>query len=103
MPLLVTPNQLTRRSDLFHQLAQMTAAGLGLINALEILVRNPPQPWLREPLGKALKFLQEGSGVSESLSLSGHWLSLFDVALIEAGEKSGRLPQCFELLSKYYN
>ena len=81
----------------------MTAAGLGLINALEILERNPPQPWLRVPLRRALESLKEGSGVSDSLSRSGHWLSSFDVALIEAGEKSGRLPQCFELLSKYYS
>jgi type II secretory pathway component PulF len=102
MALLVTPAQLTRRSDLFHQLAQMTAAGLGLIQSIEVLHRSPPQPNLRAPLAQALHHLREGSGVSESLSRSGGWLSSFDIALIEAGEKSGRLPQCFELLATYY-
>jgi type II secretory pathway component PulF len=102
MALLVTPAQFTRRSDLFHQLAQMTAAGLGLIQSIEVLHRSPPQPSLRAPLARALNDLRQGSGVAESLSRSGSWLSSFDIALIEAGEKSGRLPQCFELLARYY-
>ncbi len=102
MALLVTPAQLTRRSDLFHQLAQMTAAGLGLIQSIEVLQRNPPQPSPRAPLARALVQLNQGAGVTESLSKSGDWLSSFDIALIEAGEKSGRLPQCFELLATYY-
>jgi len=102
MPLLVTPAQLTRRSDLFHQLGQMTAAGLGVINAIEILQRNPPQAWMGRPLSIALGFLREGYSVSESFLRSGHWLSSFDIALIQAGETSGRLPQCFALQAQYY-
>lgn len=103
MALLVTPAQLTRRSDFFHQLGQMSAAGLGLIQAVEILHRSPPQPSLRPALAKALAALREGYSVSESLTRSGSWLSSFDIALIAAGEQSGRLPQCFELLAQYYS
>ncbi|HMJ91492.1 MAG TPA: type II secretion system F family protein [Candidatus Acidoferrum sp.] len=102
MALIVTPTQLTRRSDLFHQLAQMTAAGLGLIQSIEVIHRSPPQPSMRASLARALAHLREGFGVSESLSRSGSWLSSFDIALIDAGEKSGRLPQCFALLATYY-
>ncbi len=80
----------------------MTAAGLGLIQALEILERNPPQPWMRAVLSLALGQLREGAVLSEALRASGRWLSDFDIALIQAGEQSGRLPQCFGLLSKYY-
>jgi type II secretory pathway component PulF len=102
MAMLVTPAQLTRRSDFFHQLGQMAAAGLGLIQAFEILHRNPPQPSLRPHLARALSGLREGFSVSEALSRSGSWLSSFDIALISAGEQSGRMPQCFELLAQYY-
>jgi len=31
------------------------------------------------------------------------WLPEFDIALIEAGERSGRLDACFRLLADYYN
>src|SRR6185295_12543313 len=39
----------------------------------------------------------------DSLEKSGRWLSSFDIALLQAGEKSGRLPDCFRLLSSYYD
>ena len=31
------------------------------------------------------------------------WLPEFDIALIDAGERSGRLDACFRLLADYYN
>ena len=102
MQLLITPGQLTNRSELFHQLAQVTAAGIGLIAALEILQRSPPHPSMRAPIGRLLAQLREGSTFGDSLDRSGRWLSSFDVALLQAGEKSGRLPDCFRLLSNYY-
>lgn len=36
------------------------------------------------------------------MSSAGRWMPAFDVALLAAGEKSGRLPQCFKLLADYY-
>ena len=33
----------------------------------------------------------------------GAWLPEFDIALIDAGERSGRLDACFRLLADYYN
>src|SRR6185436_17213582 len=40
---------------------------------------------------------------SEALLSLGRWLPDFDVALLSAGEKSGRLDACFRLLSDYYS
>ena len=102
MALLITPGQLAGRSELFHQLGQVTASGIGLIAALEILQRNPPRPALRAPIARLLQQLQTGSTFGESLERSGGWLSSFDVALLQAGEKSGRLPDCFRVLANYY-
>jgi type II secretory pathway component PulF len=102
MSLLTTPGQLTSRSELFHQLGQVTASGIGLIDALEILHRNPPRPSLRTPIARLTAQLQAGNTFGDSLERAGGWLSTFDVALLQAGEKSGRLPDCFRLLSNYY-
>lgn len=102
MSLLITPGQLASRSELFHQLGQVTASGIGLIGALEILERNPPRPSMRTPIGHLLRQLESGSTFGDSLEHSGGWLSSFDIALLQAGEKSGRLPDCFRLLSEYY-
>ena len=102
MPLLTTPSDLTRRSALFYQLAQMTTAGVGLIQALEVLHHNPPAAWMRRPFAALLSQLHAGASFSDSLAASGRWLSSFDMALLRAGEQSGRLPECFRLLANYY-
>jgi type II secretory pathway component PulF len=103
MALLITPGQLSSRSALFHQLAQVTASGIGLMGALEVLQRNPPRPSLREPITRLLQQLKDGHSFGDSLERSGRWLSSFDVAMLQAGEKSGRLPDCFRVLSRYYD
>ena len=43
MPVLVTPRRLEMQGELYHQLAALTAAGIGLISALE-MVSIPYRP-----------------------------------------------------------
>lgn len=104
MVLILTPAQFARRSDFYHQMAALTSAGLGLIAALQHLERSPPDRSFREPIRNLLAELTAGCTFAESLRRLRHrWLPEFDVALLEAGEKSGRLDACFRLLAKYYN
>jgi len=102
MPLIVTPRQFTQRAEFYHQLAQFTSAGIGLIRALEQIKANPPARSFREPLQRLLDNLAKGATPAESLQQLG-WLPAFDIALVEAGERSGRLDACFRLLADYYN
>ena len=102
MPLLFTPRQLTHRAEFYHQLGQLTSAGIGVIAILERLQQRPPAASYREPLQRVLQYLSSGSTLTESLENAGRWLPLFDTALLMAGEKSGRLDACFRLLSDYY-
>ena len=102
MPFIVTPRQFDRRAELFRQLAQLTSAGIGVIPALEQIKRGPPARSYREPLQRLLDELTRGATVAESLQHLG-WLPAFDLALIEAGERSGRIDACFKLLADYYN
>jgi type II secretory pathway component PulF len=103
MSLLITPAQFTQRAELYHQLAQLTSAGIGVLPALEQIKRNPPARSFREPLGNLLNHLNQGLTFSESLQKLGSWLPEFDIALIEAGERSGRLDASLRLLADYYN
>ncbi len=102
MAFVVTPRQFDHRAELFRQLAQLTSAGIGVIPALEQIRRSPPARAYREPLQRLLDELARGATVSESLHRLG-WLPTFDLALIEAGERSGRIDTCFGLLADYYN
>jgi type IV pilus assembly protein PilC len=102
MPLIVSPRQFAQRAEFYHQLAQCTSAGIGVIRALEQIKASPPAPSFREPLQRLLDKLAKGATLSESLQGLG-WLPDFDLALVDAGERSGRLDACFRLLADYYN
>jgi type IV pilus assembly protein PilC len=102
MPILTTPRHFTQRAELFHQLAQLTSAGIPIIRALEQIKRSPPSRSYREPLQRLLDELARGATMTESLQAL-DWLPAFDLALIGAGEKSGRLDACFRMLADYYH
>jgi type II secretory pathway component PulF len=103
MPFLFTPGQFSRRADLYHQLSSLTAAGVPLIQSLEQLIRNPPSAAFRAPLRRVLEHINHGSTFTEAVQRSGNWTVAFDLALLDAGERSGRLEQCFKLLGDYYS
>jgi type II secretory pathway component PulF len=102
MPIILAPGQFTQRAVFYHQFAQLTSAGIGVVQTLEQIRRSPPSSSFRKPLQHCLDGLAEGRTLSESLQYGG-WLPVFDTALIEAGERSGRLDGCFRLLADYYN
>src|SRR5208282_5627606 len=103
MAFIVTPRQFTQRAEFYHQLAQLTSAGIGVLPALEQLKLNPPARSYREPIHQLLAELAQGRTLTGSLQQLDTWLPEFDIALIDAGERSGRLDACFRLLADYYN
>ena len=102
MPLLLTPRQLRYRSELYLQFSSLTTAGVGLMQACDMLARNPPARSFRQPLLKLLNQLNQGLTFSEALTKLPGWLPEFDIALLRAGEQSGRLEQCFKILAHHY-
>ncbi len=102
MPLIITPSQLRERAEFYHQLAQFTTAGIPLLAALGQLQQHPPARSYRRPLRELCKDLSDGFTFTETLRRLGTWLPAFDIALIHAGEHSGRLDACLRLLAGYY-
>ncbi len=102
MQLIVTARQLSLRGEFYHQLGAMMSAGLTLPYALESLQKNPPIRSYRKPIGQMMADLEQGFTFSEAMVRSGKMLPEFDVALLQAGEQSGRLDTCFKSLAVYY-
>jgi type II secretory pathway component PulF len=102
MPLFVTPGYLTNRAVLYQQLNQLTAAGITLQSAIEMQQRSPPARSLRHALAAILEQLESGATFADALVAAGRWVPAFDIALLHAGEQSGRLPACFQLLAQHY-
>jgi type II secretory pathway component PulF len=102
MPLIVTPSELRRRADFYHQLQQLTSAGLGIVRSLDQLKRNAPSRAYRAKTQQLIGHVEHGQPLGESLRSIPNWLPDFDVTLVESGEKSGRLDRCFRMLGDYY-
>ncbi len=102
MAFIITPRQLTERAEFYHQLGQLTAAGIPLPTGLEHIRRSPPARSYVQPTTTLLECLSQGSTFTEALRAVGNWLPEFDIALLQAGEQSGRLDSSFRLLGDYY-
>jgi type II secretory pathway component PulF len=100
--MIVTPWQLSRRAELYHQLGAMISAGVPLIQSLEMTAANPAIRASRETVLKLIAHLKAGLTFSESMTRAQGWMPEFDVALLSVGEKSGRLDSSFRQLSDYY-
>ena len=102
MPALPTPGQLNLRAELYQQIATFAASGIPVRKALETLHRSPPSRSFKKPLARLLERLNSGLDFSESLRAEKNWLPEFDIALIEAGERSGRIDTSLGILAEYY-
>lgn len=87
--------------ELTRQLATLTGAGIALVDALATLERQLVEPALRNLLVGVRGALAEGVGLARSLARQGGVFSALYCALVEAGERSGRLAQVLERLADH--
>ena len=70
MPLIISPRQFVQRAEFYHQLSQLTSAGIPIVRALEQIKRSPPAPSFREPLQRLLDELANQSGGVNSATIA---------------------------------
>lgn len=100
--MIFTPGQLNRRAELYHQLGSMITAGVPLLQALEMAARNSSLRVSRKTIFALIEHLNNGLSFSDSLARAQGWMPEFDIALLSAGEHSGKLDDTFKLLANYY-
>lgn len=76
-----------------RQMATMIGAGLRIPEALEILQAQTANASMKEVLAQVLADVEGGASFAKALSRFTHVFSRVFVALIEAGEASGKLDQ----------
>jgi type IV pilus assembly protein PilC len=103
MSFIVTPGKLHQRAELYHQLGSMLSAGVPLIQGVENAGRNLPDRASRKALAQINLQLQAGHTFAQSMANLQGWITSFDLALLSAGEQSGRLDAVFKTLAGYYN
>lgn len=103
MAFLLNAGSSAQQSEFYHQLGTMCEAGLSLPQSLETLDRSKGFRAYQKRLKGWREAIGRGETFAEAVSHSRGEVPDFDLALLHAGENSGRLDVCFRLLSKYYS
>jgi type II secretory pathway component PulF len=95
--------KLSQKALLYRELAKLVGASFHLDRSIQLLLNQRPsharQTWL---LGLQ-RGLAEGKGITESLRTHcAVFIGTLELALIEAGERGGRLSDAFSHLARYF-
>lgn len=95
--------KLSEKALLYRELAKLVGADFHLDRSLNLLLRQQPSHARRTWLQGLQRGLEEGKGVTDSLRAhSGHFVGTLELALIDAGERSGRLNDAFSHLARFF-
>ena len=87
--------------ELTRQLATLLSAGIALVDALSTLERQLAEPAIRNLLVAVRGALGEGHSLAQSLRRQGGQFNGLYCALVEAGERSGKLAPVLERLAEH--
>lgn len=87
--------------ELTRQLATLLSAGIPLVDALGTLERQLAEPAIRNLLVAVRGALGEGLSLAQSLRRQGGQFNTLYCALVEAGERSGKLAPVLERLAEH--
>lgn len=95
--------KLSEKALLYRELAKLVGAHFHLDRSLDLLLKQHPSHARRTWLQGLQLGLKEGKGVAASITdHCGAFSDELEFALIDAGERSGRLGDAFSHLSRYF-
>jgi type IV pilus assembly protein PilC len=89
------------RISLVRNLAATTKAGLGIIEALDILAQDTEKPIMKKILMEVKSNMQNGQPLWQSFLHYGQYFPPFFIGMIRAAESSGKLDTTLEELTRY--
>lgn len=84
-------------------LAEMISAGLSLSRALGVIERQSENPKMKEVAKGLLVTIDQGGSFARALGAYPKVFSPIMVAMVEAGEKSGRMPESLRIVADQMN
>ena len=86
---------------IYHDLAVLLDAGLPIIKSLD-MVSEGLQGHLRKIFSDLSKSVSQGNTFADSMAKYPKVFARLDVMLVKSAELSGELPNCFKMLSNWY-
>jgi type IV pilus assembly protein PilC len=84
-----------------QQLATLLAAGIPVLQSLELLQRAQSDSFMRQMLARVLEEVKSGAALSEAFAAQGKTFPRLYSASLMAGERSGELVQVLERYVRY--
>ncbi len=84
-----------------QQLATLLAAGIPVLQSLELLQKAQTDSFMRQMLGRVLEEVKSGAALSEAFAAQGKTFPRLYSASLMAGERSGELVQVLERYVRY--
>ncbi|RKX33246.1 MAG: type II secretion system F family protein [Verrucomicrobia bacterium] len=101
MPALFSRVSARQLTLLTRQLSTLVGAGLPLLRAINVLIRQERNPRLRSALEQIADAIQSGSTLAEALAQHPRIFSRLYVNMVRAGEVGGVLDQVLDRLAEY--
>ena len=95
------PFNLDARAMLYREVGALMRSGLPLAPALDVLIEAPEMGEQRARIAAARDRLREGSSLASALHAMSPAVSAYEVAVIEAGEKTGALDTVLDRLASF--
>ena len=89
-------------SVLAKQLGALVEAGIGIVDALELVADSIDNPYLKKELPKIAEEIRAGTSLSKALEKRKKKFDEFFVSMIEVGEETGQLDLVLKRASEYY-
>jgi len=86
---------------IYHGLAVLLDAGLPILKSLDI-VKEGLQGHLKKIFSSLGKSVSQGNTLADSMAKYPKVFARLDIMLVKSAELSGELPNCFKMLSKWY-
>ncbi|MEE2808987.1 MAG: type II secretion system F family protein [Verrucomicrobiota bacterium] len=88
---------------LYSELAKLSEAGFPINNAVEAILDTRPPSRQANFLKEIINGLESNKSLTETIKSLSSRLSPLEISLINAGEKSGKIPEIFNHLSRYFS
>ncbi len=85
-----------------RQLGALVKAGVGIVEAIEIIAEQMPNPILSNALESVAKMVSEGSSITNAMSKHRKVFPDFVINLVAVGEETGNLDTSLMRAAEYY-
>ncbi len=99
---LIFPSQFRKWSSLYDQLGSLVKSGTPILDAFAQINQDPPSPEIKRVCSQIIHGLKSGRVLSQAMRPLQKTIPALDLALLEAGEKSGRFELILKTLAQLY-